>query len=281
MVFITSQSVSSEILRQQNLSKDIATFQSQVSSGKKFDVPSDNPQDWLQISTIGRQQSLTSAWEDNLKFAQSRAAQASSGLSDVNNLMSRVTELLVTSTSTSPNSPGTEAIAVELEGIRGSIAAILTQTDYQGTPTFDDGASVAIPIGKGMAVDAVATRQSVEQGISTANGPKSIYDVLDGAIAAVRSGDNTARNTSLTEARSALDHVIVAQSKQGVRTQRLDDESSRILDANLQLSERRSGLEDADLTAVIAQLQAKLVTLQAAQTVYAKINQQSLFSLIR
>ena len=281
MVFITSQSVNSEILRQQNLSRDIATFQLQVSSGKKFDAPSDNPQDWLQISTIGRQQSLTAAWEDNLKFAQSRAAQASSGLGDVNNLMSRVTELLVTSTSTSPNSPGTEAIAVELEGIRDSIAAILTQTDYQGTPTFDDGTSVAIPIGKGMAVDAVATRQSVEEGISTASGPKTIYEVLDGAIAAVRSGDNAARNASLTEARSALDHVIVAQSKQGVRTQRLDDESSRILDANLQLAERRSGLEDADLTEVIAKLQAKLVTLQAAQTVYAKINQQSLFTLIR
>ncbi|HTH27059.1 MAG TPA: flagellin [Sphingobium sp.] len=281
MVFITSQSVNSEILRQQGLSRDIATFQLQVSSGKKFDAPSDNPQDWLQISTIGRQQSLTAAWEDNLKFAQSRAAQASSGLGDVNNLMSRVTELLVTSTSTSPNSPGTEAIAVELEGIRDSIAAILTQTDYQGTPTFDDGTSVAIPIGKGMAVDAVATRQSVEEGISTASGPKTIYEVLDGAIAAVRSGDNAARNASLTEARSALDHVIVAQSKQGVRTQRLDDESSRILDANLQLAERRSGLEDADLTEVIAKLQAKLVTLQAAQTVYAKINQQSLFTLIR
>lgn len=281
MVFITSQSVNSEILRQQGLSRDIATFQLQVSSGKKFDAPSDNPQDWLQISTIGRQQSLTAAWEDNLKFAQSRAAQASSGLGDVNNLMSRVTELLVTSTSTSPNSPGTEAIAVELEGIRDSIAAILTQTDYQGTPTFDDGTSVAIPIGKGMAVDAVATRQSVEEGISTTNGPRSIYQVLDSAIAAVRSGDNSARNASLTEARSALDHVIVAQSKQGVRTQRLDDESSRILDANLQLAERRSGLEDADLTEVIAKLQAKLVTLQAAQTVYAKINQQSLFTLIR
>lgn len=281
MVFITSQSVNSEILRQQGLSRDIATFQLQVSSGKKFDAPSDNPQDWLQISTIGRQQSLTAAWEDNLKFAQSRAAQASSGLGDVNNLMSRVTELLVTSTSTSPNSPGTEAIAVELEGIRDSIAAILTQTDYQGTPTFDDGTSVAIPIGKGMAVDAVATRQSVEEGISTTNGPRSIYQVLDSAIAAVRSGDNSARNASLTEARSALDHVIVAQSKQGVRTQRLDDESSRVLDANLQLAERRSGLEDADLTEVIAKLQAKLVTLQAAQTVYAKINQQSLFTLIR
>jgi flagellar hook-associated protein 3 FlgL len=279
MVFITSQSVNSEIQRQQSLSQEIATLQLQVSSGKKFNVPSDNPQDWLQISSIGRQQSIASAWDSNLKFAQSRAAQASSSLSDVNNLMSRVTELLVTSTSA--NSPGAEAVATELEGIKSTIAAILSQTDYQGTPTFDDDTSIAIPIGHGLAVDAVATRQSVEEGVSTAAGAKTLYEILDDAIVAVRAGDQAAQNVSLTEARAALDHVIVAQSKQGVRSQRLDNESSRLLDTNLQLSERRSGLEDADITEVIAKLQAKLVTLQAAQTVYAKINQQSLFSLIR
>jgi flagellar hook-associated protein 3 FlgL len=281
MVFITSQSVNSEIQRQQSLSQEIAQLQLQVSSGKKFDAPSDNPQDWLQISSIGRQQSIASAWDSNLKFAQSRAAQASSSLSDVNNLMSRVTELLVTSTSTSANSPGAEAVATELEGIKSTIAAILGQTDYQGTPAFDDGTSIAIPIGHGLAVDAVATRESVEEGVSTAGGPKTLYQILDDAITAVRAGDQAAQNVSLTEARAALDHVIVAQSKQGVRSQRLDNESSRLLDTNLQLSERRSGLEDADITEVIAKLQAKLVTLQAAQTVYAKINQQSLFSLIR
>jgi flagellar hook-associated protein 3 FlgL len=279
MVFITSQSVNSEIQRQQSLSQEIAQLQLQVSSGKKFNAPSDNPQDWLQISSIGRQQSIASAWDSNLKFAQSRAAQASSSLSDVNNLMTRVTELLVTSTSTSANSPGAEAVATELEGIK--IAAILNQSDYQGTPTFDDDTSIAIPIGHGLAVDAVATRQSVEEGVSTAGGPKTLYEILDDAIVAVRAGDQAAQNVSLTEARAALDHVIVAQSKQGVRSQRLDNESSRLLDTNLQLSERRSGLEDADITEVIAKLQAKLVTLQAAQTVYAKINQQSLFSLIR
>lgn len=280
MVFITSQSVNTEILRQQSLSKDIATFQAQVSSGKKFDVPSDNPQDWLQISTIGRQQSLTAAWQSNLKYAQSRAAQASSSLNDVNNLMTRVTELLVTSTSTSANTPGAEAIAAELEGIKGTITAILGQTDYQSTPTYDEDSSVAVPIGHGLAVEAVPTRQSIEEGINTAAGVKTIYEVLDSAITAVRAGDGAAKNSSLTEARSALDHVIVAQSRQGVRSERLDDESARLLDTELQLSERRSGLEDADLTEVIAKLQAKLVTLQAAQTVFAKINQQSLFSLI-
>lgn len=281
MVFITSQSVGAEILRQQSLSSEIATLQTQISSGKKLGQPSDNPQDWLQISAIGRQQSLTASWQSNLKYAQSRAAQASSSLNDVNNLMARVTELLVISTSNSTDSPGTEAIADELEGIKATITSILGQTDYQGTPTFDDITGISIPVGHGVTVDAVGTRQSIEDGVETAAGLKSIYEVLDGAVSAIRSGDAGAKSTSLVETRDALDHVIVAQSKQGVRSQRLDDEANRLLDADLQLTERRSGLEDSDLTDIIARVQAKLLTLQAAQVAFAKINQQSLFDLIR
>lgn len=281
MVFITTQAVQAEILRQQNLAREISTYQMQVSTGRKLAQPSDNPQDWLQISSIGRQQSLNDSWQSNLSFAQSRAAQASSSLNDVNNLMARVTELLVTSTSTSASSPGAEAIAQELEGIKATISGILSQTDYQGTPTFDNTNPVAIPVGQGVTMQAVGTRQSIEEGVSTAGGPKTLYEILDAAVAAARSGDQAQQNASLTEARAALDHVIVAQSQQGVRSQRLDDQVTRLQDGALNLTERRSALEDTELSEVIATLQTRLVNLQAAQTAFSKISQQTLFNYIR
>ena len=149
MVFITSQSISAEILRQQNLAKEISAEQSKVSSGVKITKSSDNPQDWVQISELGRQQSMNLAWTSNINYAQSRAAQATSSLNDLNGLMSRMTELLVQATSTSESSPGREAIAQELEGIRSSVTDILNQTNYQGTPVFDDTTSVDVPVGTG------------------------------------------------------------------------------------------------------------------------------------
>lgn len=280
MVFITSTAVGSEILRQQALTKEIGEAQNKVSSGKKLAQPSDDPQDWIQISTIGRQQQLTSAWQSNLKFAMSRSDQATSSLTDINNLMNRVTELLVTGTSTNSNTPGAEAVAQELTGIRDTIKSVLNQTDYQGRPTFDDAKSVGIPVGQGLTVEAVGTRQSVEQGIVTPTGTKTIYDVLDAAITAVRNGDKAGKANSLTEARAALDHIIVAQSQQGVRAQRLDNEQNRVDAQDTNLTIRRSALEDTDLTEVLANLQAKLVTLQAAQTTFAKVSQQTLFNII-
>jgi len=278
MVFITSQSLSAEILRQQNLARDIATEQTKISTGKKINQPADNPQDWVQISQIGRQQSINDAWASNASFANARAAAAASSLGDINTLMSKVTELLVQSTSTSQDSPGREAVAQSIEGIKQSIHDLLNQTDYQGSPIFDDNNTVNIPVGAGLAVDAVATRQSISDNVV---GTKSLDDVLQAAIDAVRNSDAVALKQSLTDSRAALDHVIVAQSIQGVRQQRIDDIATRINNKKLDLTERRSGLEDTDVGEVITKLQSKLTTLEASQAAFARIGRQSLFDLLR
>ncbi len=95
MVFITTQSLNAEILRQQRMAKEIAGEQAKISTGLKINQPSDNPQDWVQISLVGRQQSINEAWKSNLAFAESRSSKATSNLKDINSLMTRVTELLV------------------------------------------------------------------------------------------------------------------------------------------------------------------------------------------
>ncbi|OJY66926.1 MAG: hypothetical protein BGP16_16995 [Sphingobium sp. 66-54] len=276
MVFITTQSLNAEILRQQAMARDIATEQAKISTGHKLSQPSDNPQDWVQISLVGRQQSINTAWQSNLKFADSRAAQATTNLEQINDLMTHVTELLVTAAGTGAGSPGREAVAKELEGIRTTISDLVNQTDYQGRPVFDDTNTVNIPVGAGLAIEATPTRQSVAENII---GTRSLDDILADAIAAIQSGDETARGNSLNDARTALDHVIVAQSLQGVRTQRIENIGKRIDDTALTLTERRSTLEDTDLTEVVTKLQNKLMTLEAAQIAFARISKQSLFDL--
>jgi len=276
MVFITTQSLNAEILRQQAMARDIATEQAKISTGHKLSQSSDNPQDWVQISLVGRQQSINTAWQSNLKFADSRAAQATTNLETINDLMTHVTELLVTAAGTGAGSPGREAVAKELEGIRATINDLVNQTDYQGRPVFDDANTVNIPVGAGLAIEAAPTRQSIAENVI---GTRSLDDILADAIAAIQSGDETARGNALNDSRTALDHVIVAQSLQGVRSQRIEDIGKRIDDTALTLTERRSTLEDTDLTEVVTKLQNKLMTLEAAQIAFARISKQSLFDL--
>lgn len=274
MVFITTQSLNAEILRQQRMAKDIATEQGKISTGLKLNQSSDNPQDWVQISLVGRQQSINSAWQSNLNFADSRAVKAMANLNDINGLMTQVTQLLVTASSTAGGSPGREAAAFQLEGIRTTIKELLNQTDYQGQPVFDDTHTVNIPVSAGMAVEPVPTRQSISENVI---GTRSLDDILGDAIASLRTGTDEDRNKALDDTRKTLDHVIVAQSIQGVRSQRLDDIGARLTDSALAMTERRSYLEDTDLTETVTKLQSKLTTLEAAQSVFARIGKQSLF----
>jgi len=277
MVFITTQSLNAEILRQQRMAQEIAGEQAKISTGRKINQASDNPHDWVQISQIGQRQSINAAWQGNLTFAESRAAQASTNLNEINNLMTRMTELIVTSTSASNGSTGRDAVAKELEGIRTAINDLLNQTDYQGTPVFDHPNAVMIPLGAGLIVDAVPTRASIAE---NAVGTRSLDQVLEDSINAIRTGTDDDRAAALDDARAALDHVIVAQSVQGVRSQRLEDIGDRLANVSLALTERRSILEDTDIAETITRLQSKLLTLEASQLAYARIGKQSLFDLL-
>lgn len=278
MVFITTKYLNAEILRQQRMSQDIASEQVKISTGHKINQPSDNPHDWIQISLVGKQQAMNSAWQSNLDFAASRATKATSNLNDITNLMTRMTDLLVSGTSSTQSATGREAIAVELENIRTTINDLLNQTDYQGHPVFDDTNTIDVPVGAGLSVQAVPTRQSIAE---NAVGTRSLDDVLADAIAAIRTGTDADRDQALGDARVALDHVIVAQSVQGVREQRLEDIGNRLTDSTLALAERRSTLEDTDLTETVTKLQNKLTTLEAAQAAFARISQTSLFDFLR
>jgi flagellar hook-associated protein 3 FlgL len=281
MVFITYQSISAEINRQHKLSQDIAGEQSKISNGKKITRSSDNPQDWVEISNIGRQQSSNDSWQANIQFAIARSAQAESNLNDLNTLMTRVGELIIQAAATGVDSPGREAVAKDLEGIKASVRDLLYEKDYQGTPVFDDAKTVAVPVGKGLTLESVGTRQSISDGVDVNGTPMTLDQILDQAVTAVRSGDEAQRDAALESARKALDHVIVAQSVQGVRSQRVDDAKGRLEDNALALVERRSALEDTDLSETISLLQTKLVTLEAAQSAFARINRQTLFDLLR
>lgn len=281
MVFITQRAITEEINRQHRLSQEIAGYQGQISSGVRISNSSQNPQDWVEISDIARQQATNTAWRDNLTYGQARAAQASDNLEEINNLMTRVSELIIQATSNGPGTPGRAAIAADLQGIRSAISELVNQKDYQGTPVFDDTTTVAIPVGRAVTLEAVGTRQSVSEGIDVNGTPMTIDQILADTIAAVSTGTDADRQAALVASKKALDHVIVAQSVQGVRSQRLDDNNSRLVSTSLLLTERRSSLEDTDLTETIGKLQTKLTTLEAAQAAFARINRQTLFDLLR
>lgn len=280
MVSLSFQTMSAEVRRQQQLTQSIADDQAMVSSGKKITVSSQDPQVWVQISELGRAQAQNSAWTDNISYGQARAGKAEDNLQQINTLFGRARELIVTASNSTLDVSGKAAITAELESIRASISDLLTQTDYNGVPIFDDTISTKIPVSQGLQLDVVGTRQSVSTGVDVNGTPRTLDDILAEAINATTTGLSTDLGNSLKSLDAGLNHVIQQQSVQGIRGDRLDAVQEQIGNAALDLTDRRSALEDTNLTEVIARVQAKLLSLEAAQASFARINRQSLFDLI-
>ncbi|MBV2151081.1 flagellin [Sphingobium sp. AS12] len=280
MVGITNKIMLAEIRRQQQLSQNIVDGQTAISTGITLNKPSDDALAWVQLSDVGRAQAQQSAWQTNISYGKTRAANAEANLDEVNNLLTRAQELVSSSRNGSVNDTSRVAIYEEMSTIRVTISELLNQTDYQGVSVFDDQQSVLVPVSRGLNLAVVATRQEVSEGIDVNGTPMSIDDMLGQSIAALQSGDDDAVAASLDAMKIGQNHITVELARQGVRSNRLDVVGDRLTDIDLDLTERRSALESTDLTEVISNVKAQLMQLEAAQSAFARINQQTLFDLI-
>lgn len=279
MVAITAQTLADEIRRQKALSQSIAADQTAVSTGIKLTKASQDPLAWVQVSDLARQQAQQAAWKTNVGYAQGRAAKADSNLEEMNSLFSRAQELMIQASTASLDVSGRAAITAELQNIRIVVNELVNEKDFQGTPVFDETQATAIPVSRGINLQVVATRQKISEGIDVSGTAMSLDDILAAAITTVSTSGSP--NDALNGIRKGLDHIINEQAAQGVRGDRLETAKDRLVDIDLTLKERRGDLESTDLTETLANVQAKLTTLEAAQAVFAKINQQTLFDLIR
>ena len=280
MVGITNKIMLAEIRRQQQLSQNIVDGQTAISTGVTLNKPSDDALAWVQLSDVGRAQAQQSAWQTNISYGKTRAANAEANLDEVNNLLTRAQELVSSSRNGSLNDTSRVAIYEEMSTIRATISELLNQTDYQGVSVFDDRQSVLVPVSRGLNLAVIATRQEVSEGIDVNGTPMSIDDMLGQSIAALQSVDDDAVAASLDAMKIGQNHITVELARQGVRSNRLDVVGDRLTDIDLDLTERRSALESTDLTEVISNVKAQLMQLEAAQSAFARINQRTLFDLI-
>jgi flagellar hook-associated protein 3 FlgL len=280
MVGITAKILNAEIRRQQQLSQDIVDGQTAISTGISLTKPSDNALAWVQVSDLARAQSQQAAWTANVSYGVTRAGNAEANLDEINNLLTRAQELVTAARNGSLNETSRTALAEEMRSIKGAVGALLTEKDYQGTPVFDDGQNILVPVSRGLNIAVVGTRQSVSEGIDVDGTPMTLDGILDQAIAALDGGTDADLATALDSVKAGQSHISIELARQGVRSDRLDVVGERLADVDITLTERRQAIEATDLSTVISTVQSKLLQLKAAQSMYARINQQTLFDLI-
>jgi flagellar hook-associated protein 3 FlgL len=285
MISGTRYRLTMEINRQLALSRDISRAQTEITTGKRIQAPSDDPVAAARVSSIARAQANETAWKSNLNLAAALAARADTALAGAGSALVRANELMVAGANGTLSDTNRATIALELRSIAAELTSLKDTRDSRGSRLFMAGGSLQIPVSSGVSVTAVGTREDVFESVATAGGPKDVAAIVAAAADALELASPAARAAaiavSVDEVAAADKHIATARGEQGALANRVDQLLERQADTGLQLEEERSGLESTDVTAVIARLQSQQLTLQAAQAVFARVNASTLFDILR
>lgn len=275
MITGTRYNLTLEIGRQAKLAADIARGQAEISTGKKILAPSDDPVASARISALARTQADEAAWTRNLDAAAALADRSDTAIAALAIGIDRARELLVAAGSDTLSADNRAVIAAELRGIVEDIQALAATRDLNGGALFRPGDALEIPVGPGITIAPVGSRGEVFGDLAAR---------VAAAADAIEIADPVARRaaveTTLDSMADATSDVATVRGDQGVRAARIETLRDGFAQSKLQIDEERGELEGADVAEVIARIQARQLSLQAAQAVFARVNSQTLFDII-
>ena len=285
MISGTRYRLTAEINRQLALARDIERAQTEISTGKRVQTASDDPVGAARISEIARSQASAAAWKANLDIAYALAARADSTLASVGADVARAHELMLAGANGTMSADNRATIALELRSLADDIASLKDTRDARGDLLFPSGQALQMPVNIGVTITATDTREAVFESVPVASGPTDLAAIIRAAADALVEPNPALRSAAIAASLDALAtssrHVAAVRGEQGARANRIDNLVERLAQSGLQLDEERNAVEAADITAVVARLQSRQLTLEAAQAVFSRVNQSTLFDVLR
>ena len=285
MINSTRYRALTQISQQSKLTAQIARLQSDISTTKRIDTASDDPIAAARVAQLRSEQADTATWKRNIENAQSIAAQADTSIGSVQDVFNRVKELVLAGRTQSVSPTDRAAIVQELGELNVTLNNLMTGTTPTGQPIFPSDAPLQISVSGVLRLPATGKQGDVFDNVAIpSGGTTSLSAIITAAQTAIGTDDPTTRatmaDTVLDNVDASSTHLNSQRAAQGVRASRLDAAADALELGNLRLTEERSGLEDTDVTAAVMQLNAKTLSLQAAQAAFARVNRNTLFDFL-
>ena len=259
-------------------SEELAARQRQVSSGRRFQGPGDDPQAALNAIRERSEIATLDSYVQAADSGGSRLLVVDGVLSD---LVTQLTRAQVAAFGSSGTPARAEAAAVELEAIQDAIFSDLTTT-FQGAYLFSGASATTAPYTKDASgnissyagttstatvdIDRQRTVQMSFDGdaITRGSGPDDVFVVLTNLIAAVRAGTSSAVESGLQELKGVFDRLTRAQSGVGGDLRQIDTQRLRLTSLRVASMARLSKHETVDTVEAVLGLQAANSAYEAA-----------------
>ena len=281
--------------------------QAQLAQGKQVINASDAPD---QAATIQRLKSILNrqdSYQSSLNTVKNRLQGEESTLQSVSDLLVRAKEVAVQGANDTLNPGDRKGLATEMKALRDQMLSLANTKDsndnflfagsrvkqqafaenssgvpvYRGDQTRMNvrvGEQRSIPINRTGTGAFVSVNRTDTDGTAIGVG---FFKVMDDLIA----GLNNSKGADVSRGVGELDNlqlgVSLARAEVGTNLNVVDQQTSVIEDMTLNLKTTLSSIEDLDYASAITKMNQQMLSLEAAQSSFAKISQLNLFNYIK
>lgn len=283
------------------LSGTATRIQTQISTGRRIENPSDDATAYARLARISRDSADAVVDQGNIDLAQTVLGQADSTLEAITTQLQSAQELVIRANSGTLSDNNRAAIVPQLRQILDDLFTLANTSDARGGPLFGTatgdtavtrdasgtisftgtGNAASIPIGNGVSVAPSETAERIFGGIGGSNIFAILSDFLTALETPGSAATTAAAGTAIDGINAGLDQINATRGSIGARSARLELETARIDTADTARAVERSGLEDTDVTQAIVDLQKTTTILQATQASLSRLSQLSLFDYLR
>jgi flagellar hook-associated protein 3 FlgL len=288
----TQQIYDSSITSIQNHANDVMKNQTQISSGKKYQNVSDSPQ----AVGYGLKLAFDKAQYDMYTINQKKMAQtvsdADAQLTSINSALTRFKQIVVQSGSAFAKDTLSTTLYQQAAALRDSIKSFAQAKDSSGAPILVNLKNSSDSLGK-VTID---QNISIDKGISLAEsmgvygngdistrtlvaGKTDVMSLLDTIVSELQAG-TAPTATDSTNLDAAIKQVLGSQVKVGIMNAQVVNAQDSIALKQNNAENARSAILDTDIAEASANLGKSQALLQAAQSIFAKIQSSSLFDKI-
>ena len=288
------------VARFNSLTADIQNTQGRIATGKNILRASDDPVAAANISFTRDQKVMRDRFNTNIDRARIRLNVTENVVSDTMNVLTRAYELALQGRNDALSAADRQAIAKEVTQLKNTITGLANSRDSNGNYMFGgfklnqapfradedgtiqyhgDSGAHSVQVSEDLRLRTGVDGATMFLRVPTQTGGKDVFAILEKLESDLKSGYADA--SSVDDLDASIQHFSIQQTRVGAELNKADLQQAALEKRILLMDENLSGLEDADLAALVTELQSQIVSRDAAQQAFVKIGQQSLFDYIR
>jgi flagellar hook-associated protein 3 FlgL len=276
---------------------ELAARQREVSTGRRIHSPSDDPSGTASAIGERAEMAVTDRYRQAADSVVSRLSVVDSALSELADQTTAAKVAAMSAQGSIVSPMQREAAASRLEGIRDAVLSAMN-TQFRGTYLFAGNeattrpyeriagaitayqggdAPIMVDVDRQTAVAVGMAGDAIMQGSDS----EDLFAVLDGLIAAARSGDSDALQTGIDALGRATGRIASAQAHVGTDLADVDAHKQQLDTRRLGSVARLSSLEDANLAESISNMTKADTAYRAALGAVSATQQLSLLDYLK